>query len=145
MTVKEAVEILTGRMDNKRCTKTPLEVRKNMTFLVDVSSYKNWEDIKSDTNGAYSRMLRIGTWTLDIDDDGTVEILHKKKVSLKQESELHIDINSKINEHGLCRSIFFLIAKSGTILHDTCLLQYHIAKNYCEEVKFEVTTHANRK
>ena len=60
-----------------------------MTFLVDVSSYKNWEDIKSDMNGAYPRVLRIGTWTLDIDDDGTVEILHKKKVPLKQESELH--------------------------------------------------------
>ena len=143
--MKEAVKILTSRMDDKKCTKTPLKVRKNMTFLVDVSSYKNWEDIKSDMNGAYPGVLRIGTWTLDIDDDGTVEILHKKKVPLKQESELHIHINSKMNEHGLCCSIIFLIEKSGTILHDTCLLQYHIAKENCEEVKFEVTTHGNRK
>ena len=60
--MKEAVEILTGRMDNKRCTKTPLKVRKNMTFLADVSSYKNWEDMKSDMNGAYPRVLRIGTY-----------------------------------------------------------------------------------
>ena len=69
MTVKEAVEILMGRMDTKRCNKTPLKVRKNMTFLVEVSSCKNWEDIKSDMNGAYSRVLRIGTRTLDIDDN----------------------------------------------------------------------------
>ena len=33
------------------------------------------------------------------------------------------------------------VEKSGTILHDTCLLQYHIAKENCEEVKFEVTTY----
>ena len=58
-----------GRMDTKRCNKTPLKVRKNMTFLVEVSSCKNWEDIKSDMNGAYSRVLRIGTRTLDIDDN----------------------------------------------------------------------------
>lgn len=50
-----------------------------------------------------------------------------------------------MNEHGLCRSIIFLIEKSGTILHDACLLQYHIAKENCEEVKFEVTTHGNGK
>lgn len=30
-------------------------------------------------------------------------------------------------------------------MHDTCLLQYHIDQDNCEEVQFEVTPHGNRK
>ena len=84
-------------------------MRENLSFLINLSTYKNWEDIKSDMNGAYSHVLRIGTWTLDVDDDGTVEILEKKKVPLKKESEVHIHINSKKSKFGLCRSIFLYV------------------------------------
>lgn len=54
-----------------------------MIFFVDMSSYNNWEDMKSDMNGVYFRVLCIGTWILDIDDDRIVEILYKKKVFFK--------------------------------------------------------------
>ena len=143
--MREAVKIL---MENKsqRCTKTPLKVRRNMSFLVDVSSYQSWEDIKSDMNGAYTRPLRIGTWTIDVyPDEASVEILEKKKVALNKENEFHVHINSKMNAFGLCRSIFFLTGESGEILHHTVLLQYHIVNENCEEVKFEVSSHGNRK
>ena len=45
---------------------------------------------------------------------------------------------------GLHRSIFFLEDKSGTILGDTCLLEYHIEDN-CQSVEFVVKPHGNRK
>lgn len=48
-TIPEAAEILL-----KNTTKTPLRVRRNMSFLVDISKNRRWEDIKSDMNGAYT-------------------------------------------------------------------------------------------
>lgn len=86
------MEKLTANEDSKKFTKTPLEVRRNMSFLVDVSSYKNWQDIKSDINGAFPRILRIVTRTLALEEDGSVQIL-QKKVALKKGNELHIHIN----------------------------------------------------
>lgn len=83
------MEILTANEDSKKFTKTPLEVRRNMSFLVDVSSYKNWQDMKSDINGAFPRILLR---TLALEEDGSVQIL-QKKVPLKKGNELHIHIN----------------------------------------------------
>ena len=79
--------------ERKKCTKTPLKVRRNMSFLIDVNSFKHWEDVKSDMNGSYSRSLRIGTWTLEIDANRNVEVLYKKEVPLLQTSQFHIYIN----------------------------------------------------
>ena len=51
-----------------------------MSFLVDVSNLRHWEDVKSDMNGTFpNKVLRIGTWTLDIGVEMNVEILAKKK------------------------------------------------------------------
>ena len=97
-------------------------------------------------NGSYSRPLRIGTWTVDIDpNDASVEILHKKKEPLGSEREFHMQMNSKMNASGLCRSIFLLSGKNGEVLRHTALLQYHIADENCEEVEFQVASHGNRK
>ena len=49
-----------------------------------------------------------------------------------------------MNTAGLRGSIFLLRDKSGTILGDTCLLQYHIEEN-CQIVEFDVKPHGNRK
>lgn len=49
-----------------------------------------------------------------------------------------------MNAAGLRRSIFFLRDKSGAILGDTCLLQYHIEEN-CQSVEFDVKPHGNRR
>lgn len=143
-TVSEAARILMQNDETKKCTKTPLKVRRNMSFLIDVKSFKHWEDVKSDMNGSYSRPLRIGTWTLEIDGNRNVEVLYKKEVPLQQNSQFHIYINSKMNAAGLRRSIFFLRDKSGTILGDKCLLEYHIEEN-CQSVEFDVKLHGNRK
>ena len=59
-TVSEAARILMQNDETKKCTKTPLKVRRNMSFLIDVKSFKHWEDVKSDMNGSYSRPLVRG-------------------------------------------------------------------------------------
>ena len=128
-----------------KCIKTPLKVRSNLSFLVDISSFKNWEDVKSDMNGKYSHPLRTRTWTLNIDDDESVEILCRKKIPLKNKGDIHININSKKNDASLCRSIFFLMGASEDIVRQTCLLQYHICRKDADQVRFEVAPHGNRK
>ena len=73
-----------------------------------------------------------------------VQILAKKKIPC--DSQMHIHINSKMNVHGLRRSLFFLSDKGGNILHDTYLLQYHLAvDNDGEDLVFDVAPHGNRK
>lgn len=145
-TVGEVAKILLQNTTSlQKCTKTPLRVRKNLSFLVDISQYKSWEDIKSDMNGSYIHNLRTGTWTLDVGKDLDVEILEKRKVELQIESNFHLHINSKRNAFGLCRSIFFLSNQDGDIINLTCLLQYHIDNENCEELVFDVAAHGNRK
>ena len=92
-TVREAAWILMQNDETKKCTKTPLKVGRNMSFLIDVKFFKHWEDVKSDMNGSYSRPLHIGTWTLEIDANRNVEVLYKKEVHLQQTSQFHIYIN----------------------------------------------------
>lgn len=144
-TIPEAAEILLKNTTTQKCTKTPLRVRRNMSFLVDISKNRRWEDIKSDMNGAYTHHLRTGIWTVDVSDDMEVKILEKRKVALEVEGQFHIHINSKRNAFGLSRSIFFLSNQDGDILHNTCLLQYHIDKENCNQVVFDVAPHGNRK
>lgn len=144
-TVSEAAKILLKNATGKKCTKTPLRVRKNMSFLVDISKYEKWEDMKSDMNGAYTHPLRTGIWTIDVSGNMEVQILAKRKMELTMKSNFHMHINSKRNKFGLGRSIFFLSNHDGDILHNTCLLQYHIDKENCEEVVFHVAPHGNRK
>ena len=112
---------------------------------MDVSKNQSWEDIKSDTNGAYIHHLRTAIWTLDASDEMEIQILAKRKVELEMKGQFHMHINSKRNAFGLSRSIFFLTNHDGDILHNTCLLQYHIDKENCDDVVFEVARHGNRK
>jgi len=96
-------------------------------------------------NGKYPHPLRSGTWTLNISEESVVQILCKKEVALENDGDIHLYINSKKNDFGWCRSIFFLKGVSGAILGSTCLLQYHLSKESTEEVEFEVAPHGNRK
>ena len=144
-TVLEAATILIKNATSQKCTKTPLRVRENMSFLVDISKNEKWEDIKSDMNGAYTHHLRTGIWTIDVSEDMEVQIVEKRKMELKMKSNFHMHINSRRNRFGLSRSIFFLSNHDGDILHNTCLLQYHIDKENCGEVAFDVAPHGNRK
>lgn len=144
-TVKEAVQILLSENQNK-CQKTPLKVRKNLSFLVDVTKLKCWEDVKSDMNGVFPITLRIATWTVEVEPEEDVDILEKKKVELMSGNQFHIYVNSKKNKAGLCRSIFYVMGRDSHIVNSTCLLQYTIVKDLeCDEVIFKVPSHGNSK
>lgn len=51
-TVREAAKRLLMEK-GVECRKTPLRVRRNLSFLVDVSKFKCCQDVKSDMNGVY--------------------------------------------------------------------------------------------
>ncbi len=95
-------------------------------------------------NGIFPTILRVGVWTVEVDEDMIV-ILAKKKVDLKNANQYHLRINSKRNNAGLCRSIFHLEDQEKKIINSVCLLQYHIDKPDCEKVKFTILPHGNRK
>ena len=128
-TVTEAVEILLCEFEKEmKCNKTPLKVRKNLSFLVDVGKFKCWQDMKSDMNGVFSYTLCICTWTVEVDEENEVHSIEKKKIALTGQNMYHIYINPMRNKAGLCRSIFFLRGQDEEILNSICLLQYTIAK-----------------
>lgn len=143
-TVREAAKRLLMEQGEK-CRKTPLRVRRNLSFLVDVSKYKCWQDVKSDMNGVYSETLRIATWTVEVDRNDQVQVLEKKKVELASDNEYHIYVHSTKNKAGLCRSIFLLFDRDEEVVNSACLLQYTLTDKDCEEVDFEVPAHGNSK
>ena len=56
-TVKEAVKLLVEEQD-KICSNTPLQVRTNLSFLVDISTLRCWRNLKSDMNGVCPHVKR---------------------------------------------------------------------------------------
>ena len=130
-----------------KCTKVPLRVRENKTFLMNTTQFKDWEDIKSDMNGTYPHILRTGTWTVEIQQDGSLnvpvcKVITKKKQEIQGNGQYHLKFNSKKNHAGLCRSIVLLLDKNSEIVNNTCLLQYHIATGE-DNVEFEVQSHGS--
>ena len=119
-------------------------MRRKLSFLVDVSKLKCWQDVKSDMNGVYSQTLRIATWTVEVYEKDQVQIL-EKKVELASDKEYHMYIHSMKNKAGLCRSIFLLFDRDKEIVNSACLLQYTVTDNDCEEVDFDVPAHRNSK
>ena len=107
-TIKEAIKILLVE-NEKKCSKTPLQVRRNLSFLVDFSKLREGQDVKSDMNGVYHNTLRVATWTVEVSANNHVEILEKKKVELTSDNDFHVHIHSKKNKAGLCRSILNLL------------------------------------
>ena len=116
-----------------------------MSFLVDVSTLKCWQDVKSDMNGVYPDTLRVATWTVEVDGNDQVEIVEKKKVELASDNEFHIHVHSRKNKAGLCRSIFLLFDRDGGIVNSACLLQYSLTDKDRDQVNFDVPSHGNTK
>lgn len=142
-TVDEAVRIL---LDNqtRKCSKQPLKVRNNSSFIIDLKWFADWEDIKADMNGVYNGVLRCGVWTIEV-KDGAISVLARKKLPLMSPStQYHLVINSKRNkaQPSLVRSIFLLQKENGTFVGDICLLQYHLISG-SKQVDFEVQKHGN--
>lgn len=114
------------------CKLHPLQVRENATFCIDTGSYENWEDIKDDMNGAYTKVLRCCIWTVfatTIDRDIEFTTLDKKSVKLENSDQYHLYIHSKGDKgcSELIRSIFWLKNAKGEIINHTVVLQYHIS------------------
>lgn len=143
-TVPQAVKILLEKQ-NLKCSKVPLRVRQNLTFIIDVAKLRHWEHVLRDMNGSYSNTLRIATWTVEMDENKEVTVIAKKKIELKSSDQSHIPIHSTKNIAGLCRSIFILGGEGGQVINDQCLLQYAILDKNCEEVSFNVRAHGNSK
>ena len=130
----------------KLCKERPQRFRKNAAFLVDVRSLKNWENVKDDMNGAYTKVLRCGVWTVECDvlsaDHVMVEIISKKKVELDGDNKYHMIIHSTGNKTcpDLGRSSFVFQDAYGEIGNGAALLQYHISCE-AEEAHFQVQSH----
>ncbi|XP_064622347.1 uncharacterized protein LOC135484643 [Lineus longissimus] len=127
--LQEVVDILMTP-GNSSCSKVPLKVNRNYSFLIDLTKLKEKGDVKSDMNGTYNNPLRVGVWTIQIrnhDNQYDAEVIGKKEVPLNNDDEYHLRINSRRNSAGLCRSIFHLERKDGSIVRNMSLLQYHIA------------------
>ena len=106
-------------------------MRENAAFLVNVNSYNHWEDIKDDMNGAYTKMLRCCTWTVDYHKDSNelnIIVVAKKALPLMKSDHYHLVINFKGNKAcpSLVRSIFLLKDSSHKLVNGVALLQYHI-------------------
>ena len=120
-----------------------------MSFLIDTSKLSSWEDIKADRNGVYSSVLRCAVWTVACEvnqNDTSFEIITNKKETLADDNQYHLTMNSKRNKASptLVRSIFLLTSKSGKIVNDACLLQYHISSEE-DTVNIEVQPHETEK
>ena len=72
-------------------------MRRNLSFLVDVSKLRDCQDVKSDMNGVYHITLRKVTWTVQVGASNHVEILgvFLKSVYMHQD----YSANKKMPEH----------------------------------------------
>ena len=147
ITPSEAMKILAdcNIEGNLKCSKVPLRVRANKTFLMDTTKFKDWEDIKNDMNGTYPSILRTCTWTVEIQKDTslkveTCKVIAKTCQEILQDDQYHLKFNYKKNQAGLRRTIFLLLDKNGDILNNTCILQYRITSGE-DTVESEVQSH----
>ena len=92
-TPTEATKIVfEGKFQNATCQRHPLRVRQNASFLVSTCSYKDWEDIKDDMNGAYTKALRCAIWTVECEklSGGLhISVVEKKALKLSGENQYH--------------------------------------------------------
>ena len=95
-TSREVVEVLLcERFKRKVCEHHPLRVRENAASLVNVDAYNHWEDIKDDMNGAYTKVLRCATWTVECQkgtDGLDFRVVTKKAVELTKPDQHHLVI-----------------------------------------------------
>lgn len=66
---------------------------------MDTTQFQDWEDIKSDMNGTYPHILRTCAWTIEIQQDGSLnkpvcKVITKKKP--KKFKEMTNTISSSI-------------------------------------------------
>ena len=77
-------------------------------------------------NGAYTRILHSGVWTVECDftdAEARCTVVEKKRVELENDNQYHFFRYSKCNKAcpNLVRSIFLLRDKRGDIMKNTVL------------------------
>lgn len=110
------------------CSRQPLKVRENASFLIDVKWFENWEDLKADMNGVYDGVLHCAVWTTEM-DNGSWKFLQKKKAPLTSKNTYHLIQNSRRNKAtpSLVRSMCLFKDVKGNLVENVCLLQYHVS------------------
>ena len=99
-------------------------------------------------NGAYTKMLRCCTWTVECHNKDpnelNITVVAKKALPLTKSDHYHLVINSKGNKvcPSLVRSIFLLKDYCHKIVNGVALLQYHITSEG-DTVDFQVGVHGN--
>lgn len=144
-TVDQAIEIITKHsLVSSKCTRQPLRVRENASFLIDLKWFDNWEDVKADMNGVYSGILRCAVWTIEC-RDGLWSLLKKKKAPLPSKDAFHLVQNSKTNKAApaLARSIFLLNDFKGNVVNNVCLVQYHVSNSDGRVEDLQIQKHGN--
>ena len=145
-TVQDAVNIISNESKvSRKCSRQPLRVRENASFIIDLRCFKDWEDIKADLNGVYNGVIRCGISTIEY-EDGTCRQLTRKEVPLETDHGYHLLQNIKRNKAApeLVRSIFLLRSKEKEFVENVCLLQYNLT-NAVGCVEVEVKSHGNCK
>lgn len=146
------MNIILHNTKKEMCHSHPLKVRQNASFLIDVSQYKNWEDVKSDMNGVYNKVLRNATWTIEVEDlvsgedtDVNCNILHRRKECLEGKNQFHLIQHFKGNKSSpeLVRSIFLLRDIDDKIVNNCILMQYYTLNG--SDVHVVVGPHGNAK
>lgn len=144
-TVDQAIEIITKHsLVSSKCTRQPLRVRENASFLIDLKWFDNWEDVKADMNGVYSGILHCAVWTIEC-RDGLWSLLKKKKAPLPSKDAFHLVQNSKTNKAApaLARSIFLLNDFKGNVVNNVCLVQYHVSNSDGRVEDLQIQKHSN--
>ena len=144
-TVDQAIEIITKHsLVSSKCTRQPLRVRENASFLIDLKWFDNWKDVKADMNGVYSGILRCAVWTIEC-RDGLWSLLKKKKAPLPSKDAFHLVQNSKTNKaaSALARSIFLLNDFKGNVVNNVCLVQYHVSNSDGRVEDLQIQKHGN--
>lgn len=98
------------------------------------SNLTHWEDRKSDMNGTFPKVLRIGTWTLHIGVEMDVQILMKKRIPLTCDSQMHIHINSEMNSYATPFSFCLTRVVTYSTIHASCNITWKmtmIMKIWC--------------
>ena len=128
------------------CTKQPMRVQQNVTFLVRTSSVRV-EDLPYDDNGPYSSK-GSHTWTFRVQKSPKGELIKNfiARQYVDEDDRDLVYVRRKYRASKSCEDFRQIVSyaedRQGNIIGEVALLQYNFLK---EERKFEVIAHGNNK
>eukprot|EP00795_Rhopilema_esculentum_P015816 gene15815-7125_t len=130
-----------------RARKIPQACRKSAVFLLDTSSVKDPNDVKSDLNGVFRIFHEVKSLTVSIknnskDEGVTLQVKARKKLKL-QEDGMHLMVNRRENDCGFIRNIMYFLGRDEKIVGDSIVLLNRAICGNIEEIQFDVPAHGN--